>query len=466
MASLRIPTRGVALSQFYDGLFSNLTVPWWENPSYLELISSIRKSPETLTRDIWIVTSGPLTIASVSSFLEELEIAESLFAIHESNKRFQWHAMNHNLSNEQSELLQFKFSKLGARFITLNGELEFQNTTTGMYDARKEVQEYVTSSDSNPIVCWLDSDLVNLVLVHDQNRLKKIQLWPWIHMVWLAWLRQPEIDVWVGDVTGDAPVPASSTIHSNLKDLMNSGPTAGPERWNLRDPAYDYSEINNPNLPFPPLSDALEDASDLTEHLLWKGTVYRPLVANKEILENPHRPWFVRGGVTILFNLESMKTKTPRFRFDEFQLRRGDSFWILKNKLKLDIRIEHWRFPLFHNRVKLNCSLDGLINSFCNRFVGDFIAACCLKSYTEGYHTDLVSFQERFSKKLELRASKVRSDIQGSMSLFQSLETGSANFSEGTVQNALLSVLSFMNTFNIGDVVKDVSEQLFDYMEK
>ena len=72
MASLRIPTRGVALSQFYDGLFSNLTVPWWENPSYLELISSIRKSPEILTRDIWIVTSGPLTIASVSSFLEEL----------------------------------------------------------------------------------------------------------------------------------------------------------------------------------------------------------------------------------------------------------------------------------------------------------------------------------------------------------------------------------------------------------
>ena len=69
-------------------------------------------------------------------------------------------------------LLQFKFSKLG-EFITLNDELEFQNTTTGMYDARKEVQEYVTSSDSNPIVCWLDSDLVNSVLVHDRNRLKK-----------------------------------------------------------------------------------------------------------------------------------------------------------------------------------------------------------------------------------------------------------------------------------------------------
>ena len=52
------------------------------------------------------------------------------------------------------------------------------------------------------------------------------------------------------------------------------------------------------------------------------------------------------------------------------------------------------------------------------------------------------------------------------MSLFQSLETGPSNFSEGTVQNALLSVLSFINTFKIEDVVKDVSEQLFDYMEK
>ena len=321
------------MSPFTDGLFSDLTVPWWENPRYLELISFIRKSPKTLTRDIWIVTSGPLTIDSVYSFLEELEVAENLFSIQESNKRFQWHAMNHDLSNEDSEYLQLKFANLGAKFIALGGDSQFQNTTAGMYDARKMVQEYVNSSDSNPIVCWLDSDLVNSVLVHDGANIKKIQIWPWIHMVWCAWLSQPDVDVWVGDVTGDAPVPASSTIHSNLKDLMNVGPTAGLERWKLRDPAYDYSEIRNAHLPFPPISTGFEESSDLTEHLLWKGTVYRPLVANKEILENPHRPWYVRGGVTILFNIELMKTKTPRFRFNDFQLRRGDSFWIVKNNL-------------------------------------------------------------------------------------------------------------------------------------
>tara|TARA_B100000683_G_scaffold198744_2_gene191882 strand:- start:1702 stop:3075 length:1374 start_codon:yes stop_codon:yes gene_type:complete len=454
------------LYQFYEGLFSDLTVPWWENPRYLELMSSIRKSPGTLTRDIWIVTSGPLTIASVCSFLEELEVAEGLFAIHKANERFQWHAMNHDLSNEQSELLQQKFSKLGAKFITLNDDSEFQNTTAGMYDARKVVQEYVISSDSNPIVCWLDSDLVNSVMVHDENCLKKIQLWPWIHMVWFAWLCRPEIDVWVGDVTGDAPVPASSTIHSNLKDLMNSGPTAGSERWKLRDPAYDYSEIENANLPFPPIGKGLDDSNDLTEDLLWKGTVYRPLVANEEILQKPHRPWYVRGGVTILFNLELMKTKTPRFRFKDFQLRRGDSFWIVKNKLIFNIKIGHWKFPLLHNRVELNCSSDELISLFYNRFVGDFLAACCLKSYVDGHGWERESFREHFRRKLEVRANKVKSDIQGSISLLQSFETGSVKFSELTVQNALVLIHSFLNTFKIDDVLNCVSEQLFGYMEK
>ena len=302
--------------------------------------------------------------------------------------------------------------------------------------------------------------MVNSALIAEDHGLRVSQPLPWLHILWSHWRSNPQVDVWVGDVTGDPPVPASSTILSNLRDLFNQGKTAGNKRWELRDPAYDFSEIDRKSLPFPPVNLPWDSSFDLTESLLWRGTLYRPLVANLDVLQNPHRPWFVRGGVTVMYSKTALQTRTPRFRYKDFHLRRGDSFWVIKNFNDYRIKPAHWPFPLLHQRQPSGRSTDELISSFSTRFVEDLISASCLKSLVQDFSESGLDFRTAFSRHLLTRGETAARVFSFSRSLVTSSDLIPSGLDVESVLSALDVVASFAETLNVEEVVDVVSEQV------
>lgn len=444
--------------------FSNLQIPWWQNPIYNDILQELRHPQSQPTREIWIVTSGPLNPVSTNSFLDELERAEAMFPCPAARNVFQWHAMNHQLNQKQVRHLTQRFANVGAVFKSVSVGQSHTSTSRRMYDARDSVTEYLLSIQHNPIVCWLDSDLIASALLPVGDGLRIGQPWPWLHMVWYHWVHDSDADYWVGDVTGDPPIPASSTIFSNLTDLVHSGPTAGHERWNVRDPSYDFSEIARDVLPFPPIALGEGWEHGLTESLLWRGTLYRPLTASVDILRQPHRPWFVRGGVTIIFNNKALIVKTPRFRYDKFHLRRGDSFWVIRNKLKHNITPRHWPFPLLHQRVNFSGPRTRLIRSFHDRFVEDLISASCLKSFAASITSADIDFAQDFLEHLQKRCIKSKEVFLASKSLVNANLDRCEALDIQAIHGALDASLQFVEKLNLEGIVNDIAPKVVEYI--
>lgn len=445
--------------------FSVIGGPWWEHQVYTNVVNELRESvKDTDYREIWIVTSGPISTESIDSVLLELEKANEITTSKLPNGLFQWHALNHTLKESKVVEIKNRFKLNRASFISVSEFYHHTNSSEEMYDARDSVRAYVESKSENPIVCWLDSDLIFSTLIPKDGALEIIQTWPWLHMVWHYWRKFPEVDVWVGDVTGDPPIPASSTIYSNLLDLTNTNNTMGSERWEIRDPAYDFSDLNEMNKPFPPIESDWCHLTDINEILLWGGTLFRPLVASKNILIKPHRPWFVRGGVTVLFSKRALNQKTPRFHYGRYALRRGDSFWVVKSKLVHGLVIKHWPFPLLHKRRSTGLNMPDLVQSFHDRYVGDLIAACCLKSLIISMESE-IDFQVQFRDNLIKRGAQAIDLFKQCKDLLTDLDDETFDYDRLYLNSALEYLINTTQQIDYYDVAEHVSQQVIQFME-
>ena len=445
--------------------FSDLSTEWWDQPVYTQIVQEIRETGHVgKLRPIVIVTSGPISISSISTFELELEMATDISGIELSLGLLSWHALNHELDYRTLSGITQRLRTFGVDFIPIGTAHVGEDRTSKMYDAREVVQEHVLSLPGDPIICWLDSDLEFSALVADEDDLRISHPWPWIHMVWHQWLSGKEVDIAIGDVTGDPPIPASSTILTNLRDLALNGEEINGSRWLIRDPAYDFSEIAKPEVRFPRCVGAWSDHDDILNTMLWKGTLNRPLVTSKEILTLPHRPWFVRGGVTVVFNREAMRTPTPRFHSSGMIARRGDSFWLVRNALNQEFTIGQFPFPLLHRRGNPNLGRDDLICSFQSRFFGDLLGAASLKGTMCALEGGEGVLERHIHAAIESRAARSQEVLEMAVSQVKNLNGAISTNESSLIRRALSIILSDLDRMDFKQAASDLSQQISDYL--
>ena len=445
--------------------FSNLSMNWWEKTYYTQIVNEMRiMAVNGELRPIVILTSGPISLASIESLELELNMALKTSNTPLPQGMFSWHAMNHELDPPTSYLIAQRLRKLGADFNSIGDEHIGNDQTSKMYDARANVQSYAKTLEWNPIICWLDSDLEFSSLVQDGNRLSVKQPWPWLHMVWHYALNNKGVDFAVGDVTGDPPIPSSSTILTNLRDLAQIGESSDAERWSIRDPAYDLSEQDRPRVRFPPIDQDWIDG-DLANLMLWKGTLNRPLVASTTVLNKPHRPWYVRGGITVVFDQSVLNESTPRFICSGQSIRRGDSFWLIRILMVKGFSAGHFPFPMLHRRSITVRDSAELVQSFQSRFFADLFGAAALKGtvqFLEGRDDNLHYCIE---KSLQSRASRSFNVLSEALETLTLVE-GELSVADFTLINvALTNTIAKLEFVDIEGASSELHEQIHQFLE-
>ena len=370
-------------------LKSHLCKPWTQNPAFCELAQGIRRQARNL-RPIYIVTSGSVSLHALEAVYLELQLAEVISKIALPKNLLYWEALNTEIDQPAIEKWVCRFNRYGLN-LRAQPSVKAPVSTLGMYAARRAAGEKISNMPDDAIVCWLDSDLEMTALCPTtEKELALIPSWPWLHLVWdYAQRHSANVSVATGDTIGDPPLPASSVLLTNLLDLLSnhqykqpSNGVHGLERWEIADPAYDLSDLDSrPQVIFPllPSKSAWQPLEyGLINALLWRGTLARPLVASLNTMFNPHRPWYTRGGLTILLDKRAAMTPVPCLRHQDTTCRRGDSLWMLKATCQK--KAGHFPYPLLHRRGAFSGTTDTLIASFVERGMADLLGASAAKA--------------------------------------------------------------------------------------
>ena len=445
--------------------FEDLDVPWFEKKLFNEYVSKIRNHIESKDyRSIVILTSGKVELNVLTSLYIELQMGLEVSKIDIPSGLVTWYALNSELVESSQTNWSTKFSDVGLTLSFSSPSITGNTATERMYDARKAVQDFSQTLDGDPIICWLDSDLSYNTLVATKDGVAVQCPWPWLHMVWYLEQKYPRADLLVGDYTGDVPLPASSTLYTNLMDYIHS-PTKMKPDWSIRDPAYDLTGENRVECVFPELKGHWNQDFSLDVKLLWHGTYSRPLVSNHAILSKPHKHRNVRGGNTIIFNTDLMKIPTPRFSFKSLMIRRGDSIWLTK-VLSMGYESGHAPFPLLHFRGNFDGSIEELITNFTHRSLSDLIGASILKAMIQFQNIGSEDYAALFMDVLERRMIQLRNLMLDSKIILQSSKSDTDSKSIGSVLEAIVQLFEKLDAFSFEEIYNsNLSQSVVDYME-
>ena len=163
--------------------------------------------------------------------------------------------------------------------------------------------------------------------------------------------KQGMLDVGIGGVTQAPPIPAASTLRTELLDLyynlgalLNSepmkvqwmDPMMAYNRW--QDYYYDLSHAHTDHVEVPVKrltkkgqTDLLKEIISTLDEIAKGNTPFRPLL-QKELLTLEDTVY--RGGNTIVFNLDALMQPNPEVRVNGTFARRSDMEWaiVLRNK--------------------------------------------------------------------------------------------------------------------------------------
>jgi hypothetical protein len=242
-------------------------------------------------------------------------------------------------------------------------------------DGRRALLSAATSVDldDSPIVLLLDDDLAFDALYSAPDGVEVGAPWPWLPAIWAFHAAHPEIDVALGGVTGAPPLPASSTLATNLYDLeagLSGWPAvSSASRWSEPDHYYDLSPVRSVREPFPMLG-AEPRGSVLLDALLIHGALARPLVATPATLARARPAPIVRGGNTIVFDRKWLDLPHPMARLGTLRLRRADTVWAQAAVSLHGCRLGEFPLPLRHLRDETGWTTRAA-SRWCERLLAD-----------------------------------------------------------------------------------------------
>lgn len=283
------------------------------------------------------------------------------------------------LSKNQNHISRLKNSGVQFNFEICNNS----NSSSELSSARECALNYMRriSKEDNPIFLWLDDDLSFDSLIAYGNYISQCRPWSFFHEVWLFHESFPDVEVGLGDVTGAPPLPASSTLYTNICDLVagfNGEETRTDfQRWREHDYYYDLSDYDRNLEPWYIDINNL-DQNQILFDLLENGIVARPLVVNGPGFQIQHER-YIRGGNTIIFNSEWLdKIGHPNIP------RRGDSIWSLMIKKRGGV-LGHFPIPLRHIRDirSENWTPKKALDNWLRRLEDDLIGASYQRFYAD-----------------------------------------------------------------------------------
>jgi hypothetical protein len=207
--------------------------------------------------------------------------------------------------------------------------------------------------DDDPIVLLLDDDLAFDALYSGPDGVALGAPWAWLPGVWAFHAGHPECDVALGGVTGAPPLPASSTLATNLLDLdaavHGRQISRLAERWSEDDHYYDLSPVRSVSVAYPMLGPVPRGPA-LLDALMIHGVLARPLVATPTGLVRARSSTIVRGGNTIVFDRKWLRLPLPEPDLGALRLRRADTIWTQAATSLHRCRVEAFPWPLRHVR--------------------------------------------------------------------------------------------------------------------
>jgi len=285
-------------------------------------------------------------------------------------------------------------------FLTPKERVTLHLEVNGIGTAREACTIIATCAldlSDNPIIWFLDDDLqfrqlgINksemLELNHHQNLFEE---------AWSYHERHPNTAASLGGVTGCPPLPASSSLLCNIRDLLASlnGELEiedDSNRWDIPDHYYDLSEhAGRKNTVFP--NSNWGKQIDFKDSILCHGMLFRPIVLTSLAASMPESERLVRGGNSIIYDLSTFVSNPyPTLELRGIRTRRGDSVWSCLNTFLDGNQILSHNMKLHHGRSSISWNEDEK-ERFINRMLADLYGASFYRTiavmYAEGQFED------------------------------------------------------------------------------
>jgi len=296
----------------------------------------------------------------------------------------------HNGGSTGIERLTKEYRSRGMSLFVASETQQVEDATVGMFGssfvrspgrapigpARTMLQNYVTrvASQRPGAIAWILDDDCRLDNCTDWEEARPFHSL----LASLGQMRSLGVDVVIGTVTGDPPIPPGSTVRTQLVDLYHNlawlsqldADSELPDRRHenraaraaARDYYYDLSRRDTHHLEWPFwLSPRLADEKavdaflrmiEALPRILAGQSVFRPLLLDAQ--NNPvssMRPSVQRGGNTFVFDCAAF-VDFPNFapHFAGHVLRRSDMIWALLNRYAGGRRIVGTTLPVRHDR--------------------------------------------------------------------------------------------------------------------
>lgn len=347
---------------------------WWDDSRCMAAVNVLRKEAlRGRARPIQLVTctAGGLHLDQVTrSFLEMIHRAGLINARVGGRPLIRWAIVDRGAANSIDAMVENLVS-VGVEVVRERVATSSQASIAAGRRAALQVIARLDCRDS-PIVALLDDDLAFDSLLSGPEGIRCAAAWPWLPALWAYHAEHPDVDVALGGVTGAPPLPASSTLATNLRDVvaaLDGCPTLNtPARWSEDDYYYDLSPVRTVDEPYP-LLDSLQEPASLIEALMIHGTLARPLVATPTSIVRARSSPIVRGGNTVVFNHALLRLPHPEPRLGRLSLRRADTVWVQAVVRLHRYRIGQLAWPLRHLREERGWS--GRDPWWCERLLAD-----------------------------------------------------------------------------------------------
>ncbi len=267
--------------------------------------------------------------------------------------------------------------------------------SSGIGPARQKLHIYLShlldDYDEKPIV-WLLDDDIRLSYLDGNGTERKLDAKKIVQGVQDA-LKQ-NLDVGIGIITGDPPIPAFSMIRTNLIDyyynhIRKLDGFKIDFIFNMPDYYYDYSERHTNHLEMPVWKESKMPLSSL----LYGKTMSRPVIFDPE--NSKIDGLLTRGGNTFIFNPNALS-----FLFNVSPVlngkmcRRADTVWEIVCKYLFNQKIGQVNIPVLHERKTESILLSG------QAFLSDTVGRASSRALVEYFRTG-TDFKEFFFQKIK-----------------------------------------------------------------
>jgi len=329
--------------------------PWWSAPACRERVEALRdEALRGRRRPFQIITctaGGPHLREVTRSFIELIEHAGLGHLRVAGRPLLRWLFVE----RERCPSIDAMAEALTRAGLEVRRRAAPTSAEASIADGRRASLRAAATLDLSdaPIVLLLDDDLAFNALCSGPAGPELGAPWPWLPAIWAYHEAHPNIDVALGGVSGAPPLPASSTLATNLFDLdaaLAGRPSDGSaKRWSEVDHYYDLSPVRSVRAPYPMLG-PVPEAPAMLDALMIHGSLARPLVATPTTLAQARPAPVVRGGNTVVFELAWLRLPHPQARLGELRLRRADTIWAQAAVSLHGCRLGQLPWPLRHLR--------------------------------------------------------------------------------------------------------------------